>query len=392
MANRILTALAVTLVVGCTTRQTDRTPNPSASNDAALPSQRDASTAEPADAATSPREDAGPPNVQTRRETANVYWVGHSLVDHRDVRDGDSFEALNVVEIVGTLAGANGQTYDQFRHTTPGAPLWWNWLREEELARNLLATAQNHDVIVITESIPIWTTYTDFFTSFYARQFACAALRGNPNMAIYIYETWPHLYAGDQELDYPEQELWDFRAQLTRDRQMYEAVTTEMRDPNGARPSDYRFPYEGADPGANCAIDRPVYIIPGGQALAALWDRLRQPAPGDDWEGLTMAKVFQNGYTDWPSDWPVTPEQARSIDANAIVRNLTPDDRSISADDIHMSFIGSYYIGLVAYATIYRTSPVGGPTVQGLSPTLARKLQDLAWQVVLNDPMTGIQR
>ncbi|MEO1334760.1 MAG: hypothetical protein AAFV29_03920 [Myxococcota bacterium] len=379
-------ALAVGVSTGCVA---DRSSSNAGLPDATTP-RPDGSTAD----ASTPSPDGGstPPTVLPARDTARVYWVGHSLTDHRDVRNNfESFYARMLVELVGFFAEDNGQTYTQYRHTTPGAPLWWNWLREEELTRNLLSTAQDYDTIVITESIPIWVTYTSFNTSFYARQFACAALRGNPATTVYIYETWPHFQAGDPDLDYPEQELWDFRAQLTEDRRMYDAVTTEIRSPNLRRPDDYSFTYEGTDPAEGCSIDRDVYIIPGGTALAALWDRLAEPNANETWEGLTMAKVFQNGWVNWPENWPVTPQEARSIDGRAITAALPVDDPSIDIDDIHMSYIGSYYIGLVAYATIYRQNPVGLPTVDRLSPTLARKLQELAWEVVINDPKTGVR-
>ena len=190
--------------------------------------------------------------------------------------------------------------------------------------------------------------------------------------------------------DTPEPQRWNFRAQLDIDRETYEKIAEEMRDPNLPVPADYKHTYGGKDPRLDCRLDRPVYLIPGGTALAALWDRLEQPKPGEDWEGLTMAHVFQNGFVDWPSDWPVSEERAKAIDALKVMKTLQRADPKIAADDIHMSYIGSYYIGLVAYATIYRSSPVGLPSVDKISSSLAHKLQTLAWDVVRKDKRTGL--
>ena len=52
------------------------------------------------------------------------------------------------------------------------------------------------------------------------------------------------------------------------------------------------------------------------------------------------------------------------------------------ADDVHLTPVGTYFIGLVHYAALFGASPEGAAAPEGVSPELARHMQKLAWQHV----------
>ena len=59
-------------------------------------------------------------------------------------------------------------------------------------------------------------------------------------------------------------------------------------------------------------------------------------------------------------------------------------------DDIHPSDLGVYFATLVSFATLYRQTPVGLSAPPGLDEATARGLQELVWELVLNEPRTGV--
>lgn len=68
-------------------------------------------------------------------------------------------------------------------------------------------------------------------------------------------------------------------------------------------------------------------------------------------------------------------------------------------DAIHLTDIGNYFIALVQFAVIYRRSPVGatytthdryGRPFDVPDPEAARVMQEVAWEVVSEDPRTGV--
>ena len=99
---------------------------------------------------------------------------------------------------------------------------------------------------------------------------------------------------------------------------------------------------------------------------------------------------------------PCGPAMAALYDAieNEEITGLT-DMADIFIDDIHLSEIGGYFIGLVHWAVIHGRSPVGlsweisasvwePNTIDGLTEAMAADLQALAWEVVSAHPMAGV--
>ena len=335
----------------------------------------DAST--PSDAGSLPSVGRDP------RTSANVYWVGHSLMSQRD---RDFPESRTILELVGDFARSEGQTYDHFKHTIPGAPLSWNWNEAPpDLRTELENNLGNYDVMVLTEGISIEQTLEWHHSAFFAQRFYCSLMNANPNAEIYLYESWHHLYASDPDLHYPPPHTWDFHANLREDIPLWESILDDVLRTDLPNPPNPVHQFAGA----NCTPNRPMYRIPVGTALAALIDRIEAPRPGDDFDGFTEHHFVQNGYADWPEDWPVPPEQADSIDPDPIIAGLTLL-RDPPADDVHASQLGVYFTSLVHYAVVYRRSPIGLPAVNGASESLARIMQEVVWEVVTSDPRSGV--
>ena len=204
-----------------------------------------------------------------------------------------------------------------------------NW--SEELANG------NNDIFILTEQMPYDFVSGD--TAYYVGLFYNYSVFNNPDIRLYLYETWA-------QNDQPNFATW--RQDIDDKLPEWEAVMDEVNT---------NYSSLGAEQ---------MYIIPAGQVFARLYDEL-QNNPGD--------------FTD--------------IDADEIGEYF--------ADGIHMNALGSYYISLVHYATIYKKSPVGltsdivapsggfqrGPYNRP-DATTTQKLQELAWDVVINYSMSGV--
>jgi hypothetical protein len=319
----------------------------------------------------------------------SVYWVGHSLMDGIDTSEDG---ALNIMGLVGHFAASRDEGYAMFPHTRPGSPLSENWYwRHTEPLEEIRERGHHYDVMVITEAVPLDPQIEWNASDFFARRFFCAAKMANPDMRFYVYETWHHRYASWEDGGYPPPHTWDWRGRLSEDLSKWEAVAAAAATGDGVdTPEAYAWTHSGEDPAGDCTVRGTVGIVPVGQALAALYDRLQAPPEGEDWGDLRIDALFLNGYTDWPQEWPVSEAEADSIDPNETIAGLTLYHPSLHPDDIHLSALGTYYAALVHYATLYRRSPVGLPPAQGVASDRARLLQELAWEVVREDPRTGV--
>jgi hypothetical protein len=55
--------------------------------------------------------------------------------------------------------------------------------------------------------------------------------------------------------------------------------------------------------------------------------------------------------------------------------------RQLFTDDVHLTRTGTYFVALVTFGHVYRRSPVGAPAPSGVDATLARALQEIAWEL-----------
>jgi hypothetical protein len=190
------------------------------------------------------------------------------------------------------------------------------------------------DVFVMTEMVRLGDAIAYKDSSGATGRWAAEAAAGNPQGEIFLYESW-------HALDDPE----DWLARLPQDLET-------MWKPGLLWP-------------AARGAGKPVWLIPAGQVMHAV-----------------VAEAEAGGIAGL-----VSREQL-------FARN--PDG---SLDSIHPNDLGNYLVALTHYAVIYGRSPVGltnalnradGTPAEAPTPALARRLQEITWQVVRSQPLTGI--
>lgn len=358
-----------------------------------------------------------------------VYWVGHSLFNHRDPTVDD---APHLMEEVGRLAGVRGLTYRAFDHTLFGATLSLavrgkphSFTRDEpELAARmdeLRDRGADYDALVLTDGIPIRNAEEPEHSAFYAMRLYCTLMAANPDGRVYVYEGPVHLQASDPDGGFGPRDEFGWASWMEDDRATWERIADQAS--TGAVPTPGLGPRLRAILGKareyGCEPAGPVFLIPTATVYVHLAERLADPSAADVFElangdRLTIEHLFQNPYVDWPEDWPLTPNEGPDVDEDPVIEGLTerhPDD---DYDDVHPSRIGNYVSGLTAYSVLYRRSPVldapvpsddpdaSAPTdpgtaiveadaaATGLTPATVRTLRRLVWDVVRIDPRTGI--
>lgn len=115
-----------------------------------------------------------------------AFFIGHSLV-------GWDFPFL-----LDEMARDLGHQHTQNLSFIIGAPLKWIWDRGDEAHGanfTLELPTGNYDHLVITEALPITNHITD--AVIYAPLYYGLLLQGNPDAALYIYQTWPELIVDD---------------------------------------------------------------------------------------------------------------------------------------------------------------------------------------------------
>ena len=335
-------------------------------------------------------------------DSARVYWVGHSLLNHRD-REIEGAE--NAMEMVARFAASATLTYASFDHTHFGAPLSLLWRGEPhsyswsvpemvERRRELETKGDQYDALVLTEGIPVHRTITTGeFSAYYAQVFYCTLVKQNPKARVYLYESWNSFQAGDRQSDYGPHYRWDWRQRLSDDRPHWErmadlASTTRVPAP-GFMASLKRW-FGNNDGG--CAPVEPIFLVPVGTVMGKLYDQLKKKP--EQWplaqRAMQPKDLFQNPFAKWPKGWPLGPDAPAPADAEAMLKALPLVHPESPPDDVHPSQLGVYIVALTHYAVIFRRSPVGLPTVDGIPEATARRLQNLVWGVVTSDPRTGV--
>lgn len=344
------------------------------------------------------------PSRLAPRASARVYWVGHSLMEFKHPTEDENVR--RVVDLVGDFAESRGESYSLFVHSSAGAPISLNWrgrgltvpMENAALApqrREFAAHADAYDTLVVTESIPISYSMQHEGSAYYLRQWYCAALLRNPNIVVYLYENWKHYQGTDPNVGRPQR--WNWLSELRADRPRWESIADDAAR-GGTRTPMLRITVESLlspPERVRCENHQEIPLIPVGTVFARLAERLESPAEGDHWElddgqPLRLHMLFRNAFTEWPEGWPVPESQADSIDVESVLAHLPRARPGEDIDDVHPSALGRYLAGLVSYSVLYRRSPVGLPTANSVPPALASSLQRLVWEVVANDPRTGV--
>lgn len=193
----------------------------------------------------------------------------------------------------------------------------------------------DYDAVILTEMVEIRDAIRYHQSSEYLDRWARRARTGNPDARLYLYETWP-------ETDDPEGWLNRIEKDISRywERDILVPAVQIGR--------------------------QPIYVIPGGQVLAA-----------------TIKAVMAKGGVDGVS---------RIEDFFAVAADG-------SQDTIHLNDLGAYVIAVSHYAVLYHANPVGLPGAlrradgtPALAPgeALAKLIQETAWSVVTSFKKTGM--
>lgn len=258
-----------------------------------------------------------------------VYHLGHSLVGQ------DMPVMLAQLAPEGHLFGSQigwGATLRE--HWEPDVPV--NGYAEENThpqhrdPREALASGK-FDAVVLTEAVEIRDSIRYQDTAGYLAKWADAAWEGNPAARVYLYETWHRLdgkedWLGRLDADYERHWI----GEILRPALAHQANPI-----------------------------RPIYVIPGGQVMAAFVRRAE--ASG----GIGPLKTRQDLFR----------------------------------DDIHFNDYGAYLMALTHFAVLYGRSPVGlahaleradGTEAADPGPEAARVMQEVVWDVVRSIPQTGV--
>jgi hypothetical protein len=254
---------------------------------------------------------------------ASVVMVGHSLFGS----DGPDM-------LQEALRAGMGQGIVRAQIIN-GAPLKYNWDESANAegidARSVLPEGGTTHLI-LTEAIPLANHVKWSDTYVYAQAFAGLAASANPDVHIYVQETWHSLKSGTgAAVDHDEGAGTPWRERLDQDLPLWEEIVAQVA---AATRSD----------------SAQVGLIPAGQAMARLHDEI----------------------------------SAERIPGLA-------DISALFADDIHLNDMGHYFVAMVQYATLTGQDPLGlpvdfsdrwGQPFDTPDADLARQLQRVAYEAV----------
>lgn len=262
---------------------------------------------------------------------SNIFFVGHSLVS----------ETLpNMLNSLIDAQRGSGQVDYQLIN---GAPLGYNWQNGASAqgmnARTALASGR-YDVLVLTEAVPLDSQIAYWDSKGNALNYYRAAIAGNPDAQVYMYETWHDLRSGTGvDVPYDEGDGRSWRARIEADIAKWEGIVDHV---NANRP-------EGA---------KAMLLVPVGQAMLNLMDAI----------------------------------DARQVPGITSIQQLF-------GDSIHPNSLGFYFVAMVQYATIFGVNPADLPTAtfnqfggayQAPGAALADALQAIAWATVNEYDRDGV--
>jgi hypothetical protein len=264
-----------------------------------------------------------------------VFHLGHSLV-------GRDMPAM-----LQQLAGAGHEHASQLgwgtslrEHWEPDLPIAGfeeenDHPRHRDAAQALDSGA--FDALVLTEMVELRDAIRYHASADYLHRWVRRARAGNPDIRVYLYETWHHLDDPDgwlERIDGDLSGLWEG-----------DILRRALAQPQ---------------------MDAPVYLIPAGQVLAAF----------------------------------VRAVQARGgVDGIAGPEDLFARTPLGVQDTIHLNDKGAYLVALTHYAVLYQQDPQGlphrlrradGTPAEAPGTEAARLMQQTVWQVVTALPLTGL--
>lgn len=332
-----------------------------------------------------------------KRESVSVYWVGHSILNTpAETKQGP----VDIMSLVASFAKSRDLKHSAFDHTFTGIPISAQWRGKpysyERDASSMVAKreaferdAGKYDTIVLTEALPLKAVMRTEFSEYHLRKFYCTLKNANPDARVFLYQSWINLNADDPIAGFPPIEHFDWRSAMVEDRKQWELLAKAALQPKVKSPGWLsRFGMHSSTDGG-CEPSSPILIVPVGEAMIALCDRLKQPKPGDDFAlpggaQLTFEDLFENPYINVPKNWPL--KEGEVVEKPELVLR----DPSKPLDDIHPRLPAIYLSALVHFATLYKQSPVHLPYPEEIGEPLAATLQCIAWETVTTSPLSGV--
>ncbi|UWQ64586.1 hypothetical protein K3723_13220 [Leisingera caerulea] len=274
-----------------------------------------------------------PPPLTPPEGPLKVFHLGHSLV-------GPDMPHM-LAQIAPQGHGYNSQLGS-------GTSLRAHWEPEEDIldfktanrapafrdAKEAIRSG-DYGAVVLTEMVELRDAIKYFDAAKYLGKWADLAREAAPHARLYLYETWHRLddpHGWLERLDGDLEALW----------------VGKLLGPDSRRNPQ-----------------QPVYLIPGGQVLAAV----ARAAEAGEIPGLASRESLF----------------ARTADGQL--------------DTIHINDLGAYVVALTHFAVLYQRSPVGlpheltradGSPAEAFNAEAAAKVQQIVWQVVLSLPRTGL--
>lgn len=275
--------------------------------------------------------DAIDPGARLTR--ARILYSGHSLMDN---------PLPDHVETIATGRGADLRWNQQnaigsplrvrTKGNDPNGSAWPGYstgknregsgmnIPAELLAPQTLGPGDRYDTLVVTERHDLLGCLRWENTVGYARHYHDRLVAGNAAARTYLYHSWLTMNVSDPApwVDYEKKALY-----------AWECVASKVNDTLAVNGQPRR-----------------VATLPAGGALVALVERLTaDTVPG------------------------ITGTQAQRLGA-------------VFTDGVHLTALGSYFVGAVTYASVFRDSPVGAPGPAGASAPTVTAMQQLAWDYV----------
>lgn len=256
-----------------------------------------------------------------------VYHLGHSLIGH------DMPAMLEQLSEAGhKYATQIGWGATLQSHWEPDVPV--NGFEEENAHDRYRDPGEalesgEYDALILTEMVEIRDAIKYFDPWDYLARFAARARETNPDIRVYFYETW-----------HPRNDPEGWLTRLDRDLELY---------------------WQGEILDRALAADearQPIYLIPGGQVMAAM---------------------------------------ARALEDNSV--DGLGEMGELFSDDIHFNDKGAYLMALTHYAVLYQRDPAGlpfalnradGSVADAPSAEAARLMQEVVWDVVQSLTRTGV--
>lgn len=192
----------------------------------------------------------------------------------------------------------------------------------DELANPRTIGGQRFDTLVLAERHDLATTLIWEDTVRYARHYHDRLIAGNANANTYLYHAWLDVKNRDDASGWVA----------------YEKAAAPAWQCVAARINTSLL--------AEGRVGRVTYL-PAGLALASLVERATQGGVPGISGSSTRATIDQ-----------------------------------LFSDNVHMTTLGTYYMALVSYASIYRRSPEGAWAPPGVTSQQASSLQSVAWSSV----------